>query len=248
MKRTSIISRISIVLLSTLLLLQSANAQQQEKLRGSIDGGVVRGKPIAIVPFKVLDGSDIEHQIHEIVAFDLNASGKFESIPIKDFLSQPSKDDEVRYKDWRFINAEILVIGEVWNIGNDQFEIQFRMYDVVRQQQVGNGRRISGLSKRELRTASHLVSDLVYKAFTGNEGAYQSRIAYVKRSEIEYQRYRYQLMVADWDGYGAREIHASWNPILSLAWSPDLQKIAFVGFNENGSVIRSIWKPRYLSL
>ena len=105
--------------LSTLFLLvavQSVSAQQ-DKLRGTIDGGVVRGKPIAIVPFKVLDGSVMEHQIHEVVAFDLDASGKFESIPVKDFLSQPSKDEEVRFKDWRFLNAEILVIGEVWNLG-----------------------------------------------------------------------------------------------------------------------------------
>jgi len=239
MRKLVIISRVLVAVLSALFFVQVSNAQQ-EKLRGSIDGGIVRGKPIAIVPFKVLDGTDIGHQLHEVIAFDLNASGKFESIPTKDFLSQPSKDEEVRYKDWRFINAEILVIGEVWNIGENKYEVQFRMYDIVRQQQLGTGRRISGLSKRDLRTAAHVISDNVYKAFTGNEGAFQSHIAYVKRTEVEYQRYRYKLMVADWDGYGAREVYASWNPILSLDWAPDHQKIAFVGFNENGSVIRTV--------
>ncbi len=240
MHKIATISRITFVFLMALLITQVSYAQEQEKLRGSIDGGVVRGKPIAIVPFKVLDGSDVEHQIHDVVAFDLNASGKFESIPVKDFLSQPSKDEEVRYKDWRFINAEILVIGEVWNIGSGKYEVQFRMYDVVRQQQIGNGRRISGLSKRDLRTAAHVISDNVYQAFTGNQGAFQSRMAFVKRTEIEYQRYRYKLMVADWDGFGAREVYASWNPILSLDWSPDRQNIAFVGFNSKGTVIKSV--------
>ena len=239
MKKLVISSRILIVVLSALFFVQASNAQQ-EKLRGSIDGGIVRGKPIAIVPFKVVDGSDIEHQLHDVIAFDLNATGKFESIPTKDFLSLPSKDEEVRYKDWRFINAEILVIGEVWNIGDSKYEVQFRLYDVVRQQQIGNGQRISGLSKRDLRAAAHVISDTVYKSFTGNEGAFQSKIAFVKRTEIEYQRYRYKLMVADWDGYGAREVHASWNPILSLDWSPDRQKIAFVGFNDKGTMIKTI--------
>ncbi len=240
MHKFATISRITFALLTALLFAQAAYAQEQEKLRGSIDGGVVRGKPIAIVPFKVLDGTDVEHQIHDVVAFDLNASGKFESIPVKDFLSQPSKDEEVRYKDWRFINAEILVIGEVWNLGGGKYEVQFRMYDVVRQQQFGKGRRISGLSKRDLRTAAHVISDNVYQAFTGNKGAFQSRMAFVKRTEIEYQRYRYKLMVADWDGFGAREVYASWNPILSLDWSPDRQNIAFVGFNRKGTVIKSV--------
>lgn len=206
----------------------------------NISGADVRGIPIAIVPFRVLDGTDVEHQIHDVVAFDLNASGKFESIPVKDFLSQPSKDEEVRYKDWRFINAEILVIGEVWNLGSGKYEVQFRMYDVVRQQQIGNGRRISGLSMRDLRTAAHVISDNVYQAFTGSKGAFQSLMAFVKRSEIEYQRYRYKLMVADWDGFGAREVYASWNPILSLDWSPDRQSIAFVGFNSRGTVIKTV--------
>jgi len=237
------LSRITFALLAVLLFTHAVHAQQQEKLRGTIDGGVVRGKPIAIVPFKVLDGSEIEHQIHEVIAFDLDASGKFESIPIKDFLSQPSKDEEVRYKDWRFINAEILVIGEVWNLGDDKYEVQFRMYDVVRQQQIGNGRRISGLSKRDIRTAAHVISDNVYQAFTGSDGAFQSRMAFVKRTEIEYQRYRYKLMVADWDGFGAREVYASWNPILSLDWSPDRQNIAFVGFNSKGTVIKTVNLP-----
>ncbi len=240
MQKIATTSRITIALLTAFLFVQASYAQEQEKLRGTIDGGVVRGKPIAIVPFKVLDGTDVEHQIHDVVAFDLNASGKFESIPVKDFLSQPSKDEEVRYKDWRFINAEILVIGEVWNLGSDKYEVQFRMYDVVRQQQIGNGRRISGLSKRDLRTAAHVISDNVYQAFTGGRGAFQSRMAFVERTEIEYQRYRYKLMVADWDGFGAREVYASWNPILSLDWSPDRQNIAFVGFNQKGTVIKTV--------
>ena len=240
MKNVPLFSRIVTFFLLVLMAAAQPIFAQEEKLRGTIDGGVVRGKPIAIVPFKVLDGSPAEHAIHEVVAFDLDASGKFESIPVKDFLSQPSKGEEVRFKDWRFIDAEILVIGEIWNIGGDKYEVQFRIYDVVHQQQIGAGQRISGLSKSDLRTAAHIISDNVYQAFTGKTGAYQSRMAYITRSEVEYQRYRYRLMVADWDGYGAREVYASWSPILSPDWSPDSRQLAFVGFNKNGTVIKTI--------
>lgn len=236
--RAPVLKNFSLLLLCLALFVSPLQAQ--EKLKGIIDGGEVRGKPIAIVPFKVIDGSLIDHQIHEIVAFDLNSSGKFESIPVNDFLSQPSRDEEVRYKDWRFINAEILVIGEVLTLGPDLYELQFRMYNVVRQEQIGTGKRISGLSMRNLRTASHVISDNVYQAFTGRQGAFQSRMAYVERKEVEYQRFRYQLMVSDWDGYGAVEVAASWKPILSPAWSPDATELAFVSYASRGPIIKTV--------
>ena len=206
----------------------------------NISGAEVKGIPIAIVPFKVLDGSEIEHKIHEVVSFDLRASGKFEPIAANNYLSNPSRNEEVQWKDWRFIAAEVLVIGEIWTLGPDKYEVQFQMYDIAREQRIGNGKRISGVSAADLRTAAHVVSDNVYQAFTGRQGAFQSRMAYVSRSEVEYQRYRYRLMVSDWDGYNAREVYASWNPILSPDWSPDSQHLAFVGFGEKGSIIKTI--------
>jgi len=205
-----------------------------------ISGAQVRGIPIAIVPFKTAEGQPLEHQIHEVVAKDLAASGKFESIPTSDFLSFPSRDEEVRFKDWRLVNAEILVIGEVWLLDSNLYEVQFRMYDVARQQEIGSGKRIANLQPRDLRTAAHVISDTVYQSFLNRPGAYQSRIAYVSRSQVESQRNRYRLMVADWDGYGALEVAASWKPILSPSWSPNGRKLAYVSYGEGGPIIKVI--------
>lgn len=206
----------------------------------SISGAKVKGIPIAVVPFKVLDGRVLEHNIHEIVAFDLNATGKFETVPVDRYPSFPSRYEEVSFKDWRFVDAEVLVIGEVWVLDGGKYEVQFRMFDVARQQEIGNGKRISNLSERELRTAAHVVSDTVYQAFTGGSGAFQSSMAYVTRTEIEYQRFRFRLMVADWDGFGAREVYGSWKPILSPSWSPDSSKLAFVSFSDRGPVVQMV--------
>ena len=205
-----------------------------------ISGATVRGIPVAIVPFKVLDGTVMEHQIHDVVAFDLNATGRFESIPADRFLTQPSRTEDVEWKDWRFVNAEVLVVGEVWTLGDNLYEVQFRMFDVVRKQEIGSGQRISGLSAEKLRAAAHVISDSVYKEFTGSQGAFQSRMAYIVRSEVEYQRYRYKLMVSDWDGYGAKEVYASWKPLLSPSWSPDTKNVAFVTYSSRGPIIKTI--------
>ncbi len=203
-----------------------------------ISGGAVRGIPIAIVPFRVVDAAELEQQIDEVVGFDLAATGKFEILDPRNFLSRPSRREEFRAKDWRFINAEALVMGEIWKVGRDEFEVQFRIFDVARDQEIGTGKRIPNLSSKDLRTAGHIVSDHVYNAFTGGSAAFDSRIAFIKRSEVEFQRYRYRLMVADWDGYDAQEVYGSWRPLLSPSWSPDGQRLAFVSFSKKGAVVQ----------
>jgi len=219
-----------------LMLFNVSTASAQINI--DISGGAVRGKPIAVVPFKVIDGAELEHDVAKVISADLAATGKFEPIAVERFLSFPSRAEEVRFKDWGFVDAEVLVIGEVWKIGADNYEVQFRIYDVARKQEIGSGKRIPNLRAADLRTAAHIVSDNVYNAFTGKPGAFDSRIAFVQRTEVEYQRYRYKLMVADWDGYGAQEVYASWQPLLSPSWSPDGKQLAFVSFAKTGAVIQ----------
>lgn len=204
----------------------------------TISGGIVRGIPIAIVPFKNIDNTELLTQIDQVVTSDLAASGKFEPINHENFLSFPSRTEEVRFKDWRFADAEALVVGEVWKLGDDLYEVQFHIYDVAREQEIGFGKRIPNLRAKDLRHAAHIISDQVYQAFTGRGGAFNSRIAYVRRQQVDFQNYRYSLMVADWDGFGGREVYASWKPLLSPAWSPNGRKLSFVGFGKRGSVVQ----------
>ncbi len=230
----TLLNAASVILVSALMVSTSAVAQVEI----NIDGGVEQGTPIAIVPFKVADGVELEHQIHSIVANDLYSTGKFEPIPSEKFLTLPSKIEEVRAKDWRLINAQILVFGEIWSLGKDLFEVQFRMYDIARDRQVGKTKRIPNLRAKDLRAVAHVISDDVYTAFTGRGGAFRSSIAYVDREQKGPQRYRYKLMVADWDGFNAAEVYASKNPILSPDWSPDSQKLAFVNLTKKGPVVK----------
>ena len=230
------IFQLSFVLFTLLFSINHAHAQ----IEIDISGGEVRGVPIAIVPFKFIEGESLETDIARVISKDLAATGKFDPIdPIK-FLTSPSSKDEVRYKDWRFLSAEVLVIGEVWKLAEENFEVQFRMFDVVKEVEVGQGVRIPNLRGSDLRAAAHIISDEVYKAFTGRPGAFHSRIAYIKKDEVEFQRYQYKLMVADWDGYGATEVYSSWEPLLSPSWSPDAKKLAFVSFGNTGSIVQTL--------
>ncbi len=231
---TSLFYKISLFLGLALV----SGAAVSQKIEIDIEGGAVRGIPTAIVPFKVMNGPPPNTQaLHEVVADDLRASGKFDPVPPQSFLSLPSRIEEVRYKDWRFINVEALVIGEIWTLGNDLYEVQFRIFDVARQTEIGEGIRIPNLSAATLRTAAHIVSDNVYSAFTGRPGAFNSRIAYIDEV-ISGGRPRYRLLVGDWDGFGSQEVYASWQPLLSPSWSADGSRLAFVAFTDKGSIVR----------
>ncbi|MCH2190287.1 MAG: Tol-Pal system beta propeller repeat protein TolB [Gammaproteobacteria bacterium] len=227
------------ILINILVLLAISSAASAQ-IEINIDGGVESGMPIAIVPFKTPEGVELEHQVHKIVANNLYVTGKFEPIPSEKFLTLPSKLEEVRAKDWRLINAQVLVFGEIWSLGKDSYEVIYRMYDVARDKQIGQTKRVPKVRAQDMRAVAHLISDDVYKAVTNGGGAFQSKLAYVEREQLSPQNFRYKLMVSDWDGYNSVKVYRSKYPILSPSWAPDSRKIAFVNLTKKGPIVRVV--------
>jgi len=196
-----------------------------------ITQGEKSGIPVAVVPFRWEGAGDPPVNLRGIVAADLHRSGRFELLPPADFLSRPSEISEVRYKDWRLIKAEALVVGRITEKGPDRFEVSFQLLDVYRE-------RAKGLALRwvvpaaQLRRVAHQISDRIFYEMTGIKGAFDTRIAYVTMNISEKNDRIYRLMLADSDGYNSRELFKTtgkW-PILSPAWSPNGQLVAYVSF------------------
>jgi TolB protein len=206
----------------------------QGALEIEITQGVEAGIPVAVVPFE-WKGAGIPPQfVSDIVEADLKRSGRFDTISRGDFLSNPHDHTQVNYKDWRLIKAEALVVGRVQQLGGDQYQVEFRVFDVFKAKQLGGFRyKVPGKSLRKL---SHQISDIIYEKLTGQRGAFDTRIAYVT-VERSPARTRYLLRVADSDGYGPITILESKEPILSPSWSPDGQQLAYVSFEKRRSMI-----------
>ena len=203
-----------------------------------IGKGVERGMPIAVVPF--YNGSDDfpKYTIDHIINSNLSATGKFEPMDSTSYLSLPYRNDQVRFKDWRLINADGLVIGEVKPTGNKRYDISFFVYDVPRQKMISGGFTFKNVASEDFRKVAHEISDFVYESFTGRPGSFTSKLAYIKRVKKR-KKSKFYLMVSDhWDGYNAREVLESKEPILSPAWSTDLNKIAYTTFGERGSIVK----------
>jgi TolB protein len=205
-----------------------------------VNKGQVAGIPIAIVPFSMQGVSPSEQQPADIISADLGFSGRFDTIPPTSYLSSPHDLKSVKFKDWRLIKSEALVVGKVINIGNAQYEVRFRLIDVFREKQLVGQKFVVPASK--LRKVSHQISDIIYQKLTGKVGAFDTKIAYVTIEGDEPSR-RYLLQVADADGWGPKTILESTQPILSPAWSPDGSRLAYVSFEKKRSMVfvQDIW-------
>ncbi|MDX5152048.1 MAG: hypothetical protein R3188_06195, partial [Acidiferrobacterales bacterium] len=101
-----------------------------------ITEGANTGMPVAVVPFHWQGAKPLPQDVSGIITADLSRSGQLSPIDPKKFVSNPYQDKDVDFKEWRLLKAEALVIGSISQTARGNYSIQFRLYDVFKQQQL----------------------------------------------------------------------------------------------------------------
>ena len=185
--------------------------------------------PIAVVPFASPQETAASFDVADLVSDDLTRSGRFNAMDRKDMLEQPHSGAAIAFDDWRRLNSDYMVVGQLSAQGSDRFNIVFELYNVLTRQRL-LGYQIS-TNRAGLRLASHQVADMVFEKIIGVRGAFATRVAYISvLGHLPNRRYR--LIVADADGDNPRIIMESNEPLMSPAWSPDGQSLAYVSFED----------------
>ena len=92
--------------------------------------------PIAIVPFASPEAAAAPFDVAQLVANDLARSGRFKPMDRKDMIEQPHTGAGVSFDDWRRLNNDYIVVGQVQNSGPDRYQITFELYNVLTRQRL----------------------------------------------------------------------------------------------------------------
>ncbi len=196
------------------------------QFRVEVTGVGLTQLPIALAPFR--GEAQSPQRISAIVQADLERSGQFRSVDAAGTaLDETSRPDMTQ---WRQKSADSLVTGSVTRQADGRYDIRFRLWDVVRGQDLGGQSFM--VSQGDLRLVAHRIADFVYEKLTGERGVFSTRIAYVTKAGG-----RYSLWVADADGENAQAALSSPEPIISPAWAPNGGQLAYVSFESRKPVV-----------
>lgn len=171
-----------------------------------ITSPAVRKLPIAVSDFEGPHGKDISH----IIRNDLDFTGLFSCLDKEAIIEKSSQP--FNQKNWLALGVEAVVKGVVR--ADDTLSVSVVVYDVIEAKEI---LRKEFMAKADLqRPLAHTISNDIYKLFTGQDGIFRTRIAYVIRSKDHDS-----LHIMDWDGFRDFDTGVKASVILTPRWSRD---------------------------
>lgn len=178
----------------------------------------------------------IATRMADVISKDLTRTGRFLALDISK-VRQPSYPEVTApaYATWRSAGAGALVSGFVQARPDGRLTVGCYLYDVQR------GRELTRtgflIAPADWRRAAHKCSDAIYKQVTGQPGVFQTRIAYVEESGAGPSPIR-RLAVQDLDLAEYRYLTTGETIVLTPAWSPDGNSIAYVSLADGQPQVR----------
>ena len=177
--------------------------------------------PFRVAIIKFNGDNKAASEIDQIIKNNLMRSGEFKIFDNDDLLSFPKDEDEIVFNDFRILNIDYLIIGNLINESSN-IKAEYKVYDIRKGSKVRSS-TVFGIPNKN-RQLAHYISDGIYEEITGIKGIASTKILYVTQNKD------YRLVVADADGKNEQILLESSEPIISPSWSPDSKKVAYVSF------------------
>ncbi|MFN3984871.1 MAG: Tol-Pal system beta propeller repeat protein TolB [Rhodocyclaceae bacterium] len=207
-------------------LLSFASLAAHAQLSIEITGAGASRFPVAIPVFE--NEGALPRSVTDVVRADLERSGLFSLVDLGLVALPESVVPDLA--GLRARGADAVLTGSVLPQPDGRMDIRFRLFDSQRQTELGA--MAMRMAPAQYRITGHRIADFVYEKLTGQPGYFSTRIAYVVKSGQ-----RYELQVADADGENPQTALVSREPIISPAWAPDGQRLAYVSFEAKKPVV-----------
>jgi TolB protein len=203
------------------------------ELRIDVTQGRVDPLPIAVSDFvgDTPETTATGREIAGVIAANLERSGLFAPIDKAAFIQAADAiGPRPRFGDWRVINAQALVHGATSVQPDGRLRVEFRLWDVFAEQQmVGNAYFTVPTNWRRV---AHIISDVIYKRITGEDGYFDTRVVYISESGPPDRR-RKRLAIMDQDGANHRYLTDGNELVLTPRFSPTTQEITYLAYYNN---------------
>jgi len=201
----------------------------QAAIAVDVTQGNIQPLPIAIPDF-IAAGNDGGNaaRIAQVVRDDLGRSGIFRSLDPKSFVDHIADINMApNFANWRVINAQGLVTGEVAQMPDGRLRVAFRLWDVYGQSQMDGQQFFT--QPQNWRRVAHMVSDAIYERVTGEKGYFDTRIVFISESGTAQNRIK-KLAVMDEDGANPIYLTNGSYMVLTPRFNPTAQMIAYMSY------------------
>ena len=202
-------------------------------VRLDITEGNFQPMPIAIpelIPGSAAD-ADTAHGVTQIITANLQRSGLFAPINPSAFIEKIVNFDTVpNFNSWRTINAQALITGRVTRQSDGRLKAEFRLWDVLAGQQLGNGQQYL-TTPDNWRRLAHIISDAVYQRITGDKGYFDTRVVFVDETGPKDRRVK-RLAIMDQDGANVQYLTRGDELVLTPRFSPSTQEITYMAYGQ----------------
>jgi len=211
-------------------LVPLAAPMAEAEIHMDINRGKIEPMPVAIPAFGAAQPNDqqVGQDVAQVVSADLERSGLFQPLDRRAFIQQITDSRTApRFGDWRIINAQALITGDVETQPDGRLKVEFRLWDVVA------GEQLTGFAytttAQNWRRISHIVADAIYKRVTGEDGYFDTRIVYISESGPANKRVK-RLAIMDQDGANHRYLTDGRALVLTPRFSPTQQEITYLSY------------------
>ena len=178
-----------------------------------------------------INDPELGQGLRAVLRQDLENSGLFRIIDDAVYIDAfPQTLDTLRYQNWAAVGALGVIAGSVRPLPEDtQVSVELVLHDVVQQQPRFAGKEYRA-SRAHYREVAHRFSDLVFQAFTGEPGPFNTQVVCVT-PRASGQKGK-DIVLMDYDGHAVRNLITDGALNLTPTLSPDGKLLAYTSYRD----------------